>query len=97
MHLTTANIRKRIQEFKSYSQDMEAAIEAIDEEDGWLIRILPIDNLYREKYSEEARILHTGSGINMKAKILKSKKAIYSLADRYGINHSNISFHSDYP
>lgn len=97
MYLTTANIRKHIQEINNYSLDMEAAIEAIEHGDGWLIRIAPIDSLRGCRYSEEARLLYTVSGKKLKAKMLKSKKAIFNLADRYGINHRNISFHSDYP
>lgn len=97
MYLTTTNIRKHIQEINNYSLDMEAAIEAIDNGDSWVIRITPMDSLKGCRYSEEARLLYTGSGKNLKAKMLKSKKAIYNLADRYGISHSNISFHSDYP
>ena len=97
MYLTTTNIRKHIQEINNYCLDMEAGIEAIDRGESWIIRIVPIDGLNGFRFSEEARVLYIGSGKNQKAKKLKSKKAIYNLADRYGISHSNVSFHSDYP
>lgn len=95
MYLTTANIRKHIQEINNYCLDMEAAIEAIHDEERWLIRIVPFDGF--NKYSEEARLLYVGSGKNLKVKTLKSKKAIYALADRYGISRSKIFFSQDYP
>ena len=90
MYLTTANIRKRIQEIKDY--DLEAMIEALYDakNENWLIRLVPCDG--SEKYLDEARVLNTGSGKNSKAKTLKSKKAIYNLADRYGIKHSRVTF-----
>lgn len=90
MYLTTANIRKHIQEVNNYNLDMEATIDALYDGESWLIRIVPFDGL--SKYQEEARLLYIGSGKKMKAKRLKSKKAIYNLADRYGIEHSKVTF-----
>ena len=93
MYLTTSNIRKRIQEIQE--QELEAVIEALDDGDSWSIRILPTDWL--NEYHDEGMLLYMGSGKNRKVKKLKSKKAVFSLADRYGIPRRNIKFKLDYP
>ena len=90
MYLTTNNIRKHIQEVNNYSLNMEATMEALLDGESWLIRIVPSDGF--NKYQEEARLLYSGSGKNLKAKRLKSRKAIYNLANRYGIDHSKVTF-----
>ena len=93
MYLTTANIKKHIQQLKE--QKLEAGIEAINDGKNWRLRIVPFD--WRAEYPDDAMLLYMGSGKNRKVKTVKSEKSIFNLADRYGIRYNFISFKFEIP
>lgn len=88
--LTTSNVKTILEQWRQQDLDiyLEACLDKTNPKAGYLIRFIP--GYSGDLYKSEALVLFAAPAKNRIAKQLKSKQAIFNLAEKHQIKPSRL-------